>query len=260
MTIPTKILGRSGLPVTVLGFGGTALGNMYAAMSEREAGATLDAAYASGIRYFDTAPLYGHGLSELRTGSGLRAFADPEVMRLDQGRLAAEAGVRPAGRRRPVRAHYRLLPVQRLQLRRRDALVRGQPQPSGSRSRRHPADPRRGPPQPGRALSRGVPRRDGRSLPGAARAARAEAGQGHRLRAQRMGVVPGLRGGGRLRLLPAGRPLHAPAPGVAGDLPAAVRAARHRHHPGRPVQLRHPGERCGARTRGSTTRRRPRRC
>ena len=80
MTIQTKILGRSGLPVTVLGFGGTALGNMYTAMSEREAGATLDAAYASGIRYFDTAPLYGHGLSELRTGSGLRAFADPRVI------------------------------------------------------------------------------------------------------------------------------------------------------------------------------------
>ena len=80
MTIQTKRLGRSGLPVTVLGFGGTALGNMYAAMSEREAGATLDAAYAKGIRYFDTAPLYGHGLSELRTGSGLRAFADPRAI------------------------------------------------------------------------------------------------------------------------------------------------------------------------------------
>jgi D-threo-aldose 1-dehydrogenase len=80
VTIQTKILGRSGLPVTVLGFGATTLGNMYAAVSEREAAATLDAAYASGIRYFDTAPLYGHGLSELRTGSGVRAFADPSVI------------------------------------------------------------------------------------------------------------------------------------------------------------------------------------
>jgi len=80
VTIQTKPLGRSGLSVTVLGFGGTALGNLYAAMSEREAGATLDAAHAGGVRYFDTAPLYGHGLSELRTGSGLRAFADPAVV------------------------------------------------------------------------------------------------------------------------------------------------------------------------------------
>ena len=180
--------------------------------------------------------------------------------RLDQGRLAAQAGVRSARRRRPVRAHHRLLPVQRLQLRRRDALLRGQPQPSGRRSRRYPADPRRRPPQPGRALSRGVPGRHGRGLQGALGAARAEAGQGHRLRPQRMGVLPGLRRGRRLRLLPAGGPLHAPAPGVARDVPAAVPAARHRHHPRRSVQLRHSGERRGARTPGSTMRRRPRRC
>ena len=81
--------------VTVLGFGGTALGNMYTAMSERAAIATLDAAYAAGIRYFDTAPLYGHGLSELRTGGGLRRFDDAGHA-LYQSRLAAEAGVRPA--------------------------------------------------------------------------------------------------------------------------------------------------------------------
>lgn len=72
-----KGLGRTGLKLSTLGFGGTGLGNMYTAMSEGEAIATLDAAYASGLRYFDTAPLYGHGLSELRLGSGLRRFADP---------------------------------------------------------------------------------------------------------------------------------------------------------------------------------------
>lgn len=78
--LETRSLGRTGLRLTVLGFGGTALGNMYAAMSEREAAATLDAGYAAGIRYFDTAPLYGHGLSELRTGSGLRRFCDVGVV------------------------------------------------------------------------------------------------------------------------------------------------------------------------------------
>jgi D-threo-aldose 1-dehydrogenase len=49
-------------------------------MSEHEAATTLAAAYAAGIRYFDTAPLYGHGLSELRTGWGLRSFGDPTVI------------------------------------------------------------------------------------------------------------------------------------------------------------------------------------
>jgi D-threo-aldose 1-dehydrogenase len=75
-----KRLGRTSLELSTLGFGGTGLGNMYTAMSESEAIDTLDAAYASGLRYFDTAPLYGHGLSELRLGSGLRRFADPHAI------------------------------------------------------------------------------------------------------------------------------------------------------------------------------------
>lgn len=80
MTIPARSLGRTGLSLSALGFGGTALGNMYRAMSEQEAIATLDAGYALGMRYYDTSPLYGHGLSELRVGSGLRRFANPDVV------------------------------------------------------------------------------------------------------------------------------------------------------------------------------------
>ena len=76
MELQQKLLGRTGLKLSTLGFGGTGLGNMYTAMSESGAIETLDAAYASGLRYFDTAPLYGHGLSELRLGSGLRRFVD----------------------------------------------------------------------------------------------------------------------------------------------------------------------------------------
>jgi len=80
MELQQKGLGRTGLKLSRLGFGGTGLGNLYAAMAEREAIETLDAAYASGLRYYDTAPLYGHGLSELRLGSGLRRFSDPSVV------------------------------------------------------------------------------------------------------------------------------------------------------------------------------------
>ena len=75
-----KKLGRSQLELSALGFGGTGLGNMYVAMSERDALDTLSAAYDRGLRYFDTAPLYGHGLSERRLGSGLRLFGDTEVV------------------------------------------------------------------------------------------------------------------------------------------------------------------------------------
>jgi D-threo-aldose 1-dehydrogenase len=80
MQLESKRLGRTEVALSVLGFGGTALGNMYSSMSETSAAQTLQAAYAAGLRYFDTAPLYGHGLSELRTGSALRSFRDPAVV------------------------------------------------------------------------------------------------------------------------------------------------------------------------------------
>lgn len=65
-------LGRTDVEVTRLGFGGASIGELFDRVSERDALATIDAAWDAGIRYFDTAPWYGRGLSELRTGSGLR--------------------------------------------------------------------------------------------------------------------------------------------------------------------------------------------
>jgi D-threo-aldose 1-dehydrogenase len=55
-----------------LGLGGAPLGNLFAAVSDEDAGALLDAAWASGCRSFDSAPHYGHGLSEHRLGQALR--------------------------------------------------------------------------------------------------------------------------------------------------------------------------------------------
>jgi len=80
MTIPRKQLGRTQLTLSTFGFGGTALGNLFAPMTEQESIETLAAAHGAGIRYFDTAPLYGHGLSELRVGAGLRHLEDPDVV------------------------------------------------------------------------------------------------------------------------------------------------------------------------------------
>ena len=51
-----------------LGFGAAPLGNMFRNISEEEAAATVDAAWKLGTRYFDTAPFYGAGLSEIRLG------------------------------------------------------------------------------------------------------------------------------------------------------------------------------------------------
>lgn len=67
-------IGPHGLEVTRLGLGGTTFGNLYSVLSEQEGLAVLDAAFAAGVRYFDTAPLYGYGLSETRLGPGLARY------------------------------------------------------------------------------------------------------------------------------------------------------------------------------------------
>jgi D-threo-aldose 1-dehydrogenase len=65
-------LGRTAVEVTELGFGGASIGELFVRVPETAAAATLAAAWDAGVRYFDTAPWYGRGLSELRTGAGLR--------------------------------------------------------------------------------------------------------------------------------------------------------------------------------------------
>ncbi len=65
-------LGRSQLQVTELSFGGAAIGNLFTAVDDAAAAAAVDAAWAAGIRVFDTAPHYGLGLSERRLGTALR--------------------------------------------------------------------------------------------------------------------------------------------------------------------------------------------
>lgn len=57
--------------LTLLGFGSAPLGNLYTAISDETAEAAVDAAWAAGIRYFDTAPQYGFGLAEERLGRAL---------------------------------------------------------------------------------------------------------------------------------------------------------------------------------------------
>jgi D-threo-aldose 1-dehydrogenase len=63
------------LSFSALGFGAAPLGNMHRMLDEDQALATVRAAWDAGIRYFDTAPLYGHGLSEQRVGQALRGEA-----------------------------------------------------------------------------------------------------------------------------------------------------------------------------------------
>ncbi|MBM7406219.1 MULTISPECIES: aldo/keto reductase [Sphingomonas] len=75
-------------PPGPLGFGGAPLGNMFDVVDEATAEAALVAAWDSGVRYFDTAPHYGSGLSEHRFGTVLRRYPREQfVLSTKVGRL-----------------------------------------------------------------------------------------------------------------------------------------------------------------------------
>ncbi len=83
-------IGNGGIDFTELGFGTAPLGNLYREVSDADADATLNAAWESGVRYFDTAPLYGLGLSETRLNPFLRGKKrDDYVLSSKIGRLLA---------------------------------------------------------------------------------------------------------------------------------------------------------------------------
>ena len=86
--LPGRQVGRTPVIVSSVGFGGASAGNLYRETSDAEAAAAVQAAWAGRIRYFDTAPHYGLGLSELRLGEALRSRPRPEfVLSTKVGRL-----------------------------------------------------------------------------------------------------------------------------------------------------------------------------
>jgi D-threo-aldose 1-dehydrogenase len=90
-------LGRTPLDVSRLGLGTAPLAGLYEAVSEDQALEVIERAWAVGIRHFDTAPLYGHGLAELRLGKALQGKPRDEfVLASKVGRLlSADAPPEP---------------------------------------------------------------------------------------------------------------------------------------------------------------------
>ena len=81
-------LGRTPLRVTRLGLGTAPLAGLYRAVDEADALAVIEHAWQRGIRFFDTAPLYGYGLAEQRVGQVLRTKPRDElVLATKVGRL-----------------------------------------------------------------------------------------------------------------------------------------------------------------------------
>ncbi|GAA3232297.1 aldo/keto reductase [Nonomuraea helvata] len=85
-----------GLELPRHGFGGAPIGNLFEEVPEEQARATVDAAWDSGVRLFDTAPHYGLGLSERRLGAALKGRSG-YVLSTKVGRLLVPAST-PGGR------------------------------------------------------------------------------------------------------------------------------------------------------------------
>lgn len=92
-TLPKAQVGNTKLQVTRLGMGTAPIGNLYNPVSDTEAHETVQRSYENGVRFFDTAPLYGAGGSEKRLGEALRGTPrDEVVIQTKVGRI-----VRPDG-------------------------------------------------------------------------------------------------------------------------------------------------------------------
>lgn len=86
--------GRVDLDVTSFAFGTAPVGNIFSEIDEKTSSAMFDTSWQAGVRFYDTAPMYGHGLSELRTGQALRwKKRDDFVLSSKVGRI-----LRPAKR------------------------------------------------------------------------------------------------------------------------------------------------------------------
>jgi D-threo-aldose 1-dehydrogenase len=91
-------VGRRNLWVTRLGLGGASIGGLFEPTANRAAIDTIERAWSLGLRYFDTAPLYGYGISERRMGRVLRGHPrDDFVLSTKVGRLIMPVDRIPAG-------------------------------------------------------------------------------------------------------------------------------------------------------------------
>jgi D-threo-aldose 1-dehydrogenase len=89
--IETRQLGQRGPSVTKIGLGCAPFGNLFTEVSDEDVQATVDTAWEGGVRFFDTAPLYGHGLSEIRLGKALAKYPREQyVLASKVGRLLRE--------------------------------------------------------------------------------------------------------------------------------------------------------------------------
>lgn len=86
MTMRQSMLGPGPVRVSELAFGAAAIGNLFTPVTDTEAEEAVVAAWECGVRYFDTAPHYGLGLSEQQARHRVARHAPRGVHDLHQGR------------------------------------------------------------------------------------------------------------------------------------------------------------------------------
>ncbi|MEX2201552.1 MAG: aldo/keto reductase [Dongiaceae bacterium] len=91
--LPRRKLPLRDVYIAELGLGGTSIGDLYRSIPDSEATAIIQGALDRGIRYFDTAPYYGHGTSERRFGAALQDNAGSSIaLSTKVGRLLVRSG------------------------------------------------------------------------------------------------------------------------------------------------------------------------
>jgi len=96
MTLTSSLVGKKGLKISQLGFGGASIAGMSGAVPAEQARATIQSAVDYGLTYFDTAPFYGYGQSERLIGDGLRGV-DKIVLSSKAGRLLRPGALQDPG-------------------------------------------------------------------------------------------------------------------------------------------------------------------
>ncbi len=103
--LDTKEIANTGVRVTRLGIGGAPIGSLFRTVSEDDAVATVRRGLELGLNYIDTAPLYGHGISEMRLGLALKdLLRDSFVLSTKVGRV-----LNPVDEA-PISPHFQSLP------------------------------------------------------------------------------------------------------------------------------------------------------
>lgn len=98
-------IGSTSLNVSQFGFGGAGIGSIFRKVSQAQADDAIQRAYDAGVRYFDTAPLYGYGLSEGRLGHAIQNIPRDHIT------LSTKVGYTLIPARRTMRQRVRILPI-----------------------------------------------------------------------------------------------------------------------------------------------------